>query len=219
VIRSSHGSKLLRRLMIGGVALVVPILAGCEAGNNSPELEFHPAAGGAYGSADAVTVSDAFILGGPDSTPLAKGSSAGMFLSVYNGGDSADKLISVDATSVAKSVQLTGGSIAVPGQSSTDLSGPKPKVVLRNLSKALTGGQTVTVLLTFSNAGSVELSVPVEARTTYYSTFSPPAPVPSPTKRVSVGATSPAGTATPSTSASGSASAPAGATPTPSTTP
>ncbi|HEY4703834.1 MAG TPA: hypothetical protein VIH64_18190, partial [Streptosporangiaceae bacterium] len=112
-----------------------------------------------------------------------------------------------------------GGSIAVPGQSSADLSGPKPKIVLRNLSKALTAGQTVTVLLTFSNAGSVELSVPVEARTTYYSTFSPPAPVPSPTKRVSVGATSPAGTATPSTSASGSASTPAGATPTPSTTP
>jgi copper(I)-binding protein len=219
VIRSSHGSKLLRRLMIGGVALVVPILAGCEAGNNAPELEFHPAAGGAYGSADAVTVSDAFILGGRGRVPLAKGSSASMFLSVYNGGDSADKLISVDAASVAKSVQLAGGSIAVPGQSSADLSGPEPKVVLRNLSKPLTSGQTVTVLLTFSNAGSVELSVPVEDRTTYYSTFSPPAPVPSATKRVSVGATSPAGTATPSTSASGSASTPAGATPTPSTTP
>jgi copper(I)-binding protein len=219
VIRSSHGSKLLRRLMIGGVALVVPILAGCEAGNNAPELEFHPAAGGAYGSADAVTVSDAFILGGRGRAPLAKGSSASMFLSVYNGGDSADKLISVDAASVAKSVQLAGGSIAVPGQSSADLSGPEPKVVLRNLSKPLTSGQTVTVLLTFSNAGSVELSVPVEDRTTYYSTFSPPAPVPSATKRVSVGATSPAGTATPSTSASGSASTPAGATPTPSTTP
>jgi copper(I)-binding protein len=217
VIRSRHGSKLLRRLMIGGVALVVPILAGCEAGNNSPELEFHQAAAGAYGTADAVTVSDAFILGGPDSAPLAKGGSAGMFLSVYNGGGSAEKLISVDATSVAKSVQLAGGSIAVPSQSSADLSGPKPQIVLRNLSKALVSGQTVTVLLTFSNAGSIELSVPVQARTTYYSTFSPPAPLPSATKRVSIGATSPAGTATPSTSASGSASA--GATPTPSTAP
>ncbi|HEY2277347.1 MAG TPA: copper chaperone PCu(A)C [Streptosporangiaceae bacterium] len=219
MIRSRHGSKLLRRLMIGGVALVVPILAGCEAGNNSPELEFHPAAGGAYGSADAVTVSDAFILGGQGSTPLAKGGSAGMFLSVYNGGDSADKLISVDATSVAKSVQLTGGSIAVAGQSSADLSGPEPKIVLRNLSKALVSGQTVTVLLTFSNAGSVELNVPIEDRSTYYSTFSPPAPVPSATKRVSVGATSPAGTATPSTSASASGSASTSATPIPSTTP
>jgi copper(I)-binding protein len=217
VIRSSHGSKLLRRLMIGGVALVVPILAGCEAGNDSPVLEFHPAAAGAYGSTDAVTVSNAFILGGPDSAPLAKGSSAGMFLSVYNGGDSAEKLISVDATSVAKSVQLAGGSITVPSQSSADLSGPKPKIVLRDLNQALTGGQTVTVLLTFSNAGSIELSVPVEARTTYYSTFSPPAPLPSATKSASSAATSPAGTTTPGPSASGSASA--SATPTPSTTP
>jgi copper(I)-binding protein len=217
VIRSSHGSKLLRRLMIGGVALVVPILAGCEAGNDSPVLEYHPAAAGAYGSTGAVTVSNAFILGGPDSAPLPKGSSAGMFLSVYNGGNSAEKLISVDATSVAKSVQLAGGSIAIPSESSADLSGPKPKIVLRNLTTALTGGQTVTVLLTFSNAGSVELSVPVEARTTYYSTFLPPAPLPSATKSVSSGATSPAGTATPSPSASGSASA--SATPTPSATP
>jgi len=214
VIRSSHGSKLLRRLMIGGVALVVPILAGCEAGNNSPVLEFHPAAGGAYGTADAVTISDAFILGGQGSQGLAKGASASMFLSVYNGNGSADKLIGVDATGTAKSVELTGGSVAVPGQGSADLEGPKPKVVLRNLSKALTSGQTVSVLLTFANAGSVQLTVPVEARTTQYSTYSPPAPVPTATKTASPGASA-TGTATPGASSSGSATA----TPTPSAAP
>jgi copper(I)-binding protein len=215
VIRSRHGSKLLRRLMIGGVALVVPVLAGCEAGNNSPVLDFHPAANGAYGTADAVTVSDAFILGGQDNQSLAKGASASMFLSVYNGGDSADKLISADATGTAKSVELAGGSIPVPGNGSADLEGPKPKVVLRNLSAPLTGGQTVTVLLTFQNSGSVELSVPVENRTTFYSTYSPPAPLPSPTKTAKPGASSSAGTATPGASSSGAATA----TPTPSTTP
>ena len=214
MIRSSHGSKLLRRLMIGGVALVVPILAGCEAGNNSPVLEFHPAAGGAYGTADAVTISDAFILGGQGSQGLAKGASASMFLSVYNGNGSADKLIGVDATGTAKSVELTGGSVAVPGQGSADLEGPKPKVVLRNLSKALTSGQTVSVLLTFANAGSVQLTVPVEARTTQYSTYSPPAPVPTATKTASPGASA-TGTATPGASSSGSATA----TPTPSAAP
>jgi hypothetical protein len=73
-----------------------------------------------------------------------------------------------------------------------DLEGPQPKVVLRNLSKKLTAGTTVEVLLSFQNSGSVELSVPVEARSTYYSSFSPPAPAPSATKRVNVGATSPA---------------------------
>jgi copper(I)-binding protein len=216
VIRSSHGSKLLRRLMIGGVALVVPILAGCEAGNNSPVLEFHPAAAGAYGTADAVTISNAFILGGPDNQALAKGASASMFLGVYNGGDTADKLTSVDASGAASSVQLAGGSIAVPAQSSADLEGPEPKVVLRDLSKALQSGQTVTVLLTFANAGSVELAVPVEPRTSYFSTYSPPAPASSATKKASAGATtSPAGTATPSASASSGATA----TPTPSATP
>ena len=210
MIRSSHGSKLLRRLMIGGVALVVPILAGCEAGNNSPVLEFHPAAGGAYGTADAVTISDAFILGSQGSQGLAKGASASMFLSVYNGNDSADKLIGVDASSVAKSVELTGGSIAVPAQDSADLEGPKPKIVLRNLSKSLTSGQTVSVLLTFANAGSVQLTVPIEARTTQYSTYSPPAPAPTATKTASPGASA-TGTATPGASSSESA------TPTPTT--
>jgi copper(I)-binding protein len=214
VIRSSYGSKLLRRLIIGGVALLVPILAGCEAGNGSPVLQFHPAANGAYGTTDSVSVSDAFILGGPDSQPLPAGSSASVFLSVYNGGSSADKLIGIDASGTATSVQLSGGSIAIPAQSMTDLEGPLPKVVLRGLSKPLSGGQTVKLLLTFQNAGSVELSVPVEARNSYYSSYSPPAPAPSATTPIKAGVTSPASTgATPGTSAT------APPIPTPSATP
>ena len=191
MIRTSRG-RLLRRVMIGGVALLAPILAGCEAGNGAPVLEFHPAANGAQGTADALTVSDAFILGGANGQPVPAGGSASMFLSVYNGGSTADKLVGVDTNGAAKSVQLTGGSIPVPAQSMADLEGPQPKVVLRNLSKKLTAGTTVEVLLSFQNSGSVELSVPVEARSTYYSSFSPPAPAPSATKRVNIGATSPA---------------------------
>ena len=211
MIRSSRG-RLMRRVMIGGVALLAPVLAGCEAGNGAPVLEFHPAANGAAGTADALTVSDAFILGGANGQPVPAGGSASMFLSVYNGGSTADKLVGVDTNGVAKSVQLTGNSIAVPAQSAADLEGPQPKVVLRNLSKALTSGTTVEVLLSFQNSGSVELSVPVEARSTYYSSFSPPAPAPSATKRVKVGATSPA-----SVSASANAGTGTSATPTPTT--
>jgi copper(I)-binding protein len=209
VIRTSRG-RLLRRVMIGGVALLAPVLAGCEAGNGAPVLEFHPAANGAAGSAGPLTVSDAFILGGADNQPVPAGSSASMFLSVYNGGSAADKLVGVDTAGVAKSVQLTGGSIAVPAQGMADLEGPQPKVVLRNLSKKLTAGTTVEVLLSFQNSGSVELSVPVEARSTYYSSYSPPAPTPSATKRIKVGATSPA-------SVSASPNAGTGTSPTPTT--
>jgi copper(I)-binding protein len=209
VIRSSRG-RLMRRVMIGGVALLAPILAGCEAGNGAPVLEFHPAANGAAGSTDSLTISDAFILGGANGQPIPAGGSASMFLSVYNGGSTGDKLLGVDTNGVAKSVQLTGGTIAISAQNMTDLEGPQPKVVLRNLSKPLTAGSTVEVLLSFQNSGSVELSVPVEARDTYYSSYSPPAPAPSATKRVKVGATSPASAgATPNASAS--------ATPSPST--
>ena len=60
MIRSSHGSKVLRRFLIGALALLIPVLAGCEAGNNAPTLEFHPAAAGAYGTAGAVTVDNAW---------------------------------------------------------------------------------------------------------------------------------------------------------------
>jgi copper(I)-binding protein len=211
VIRSSRG-RLLRRVMIGGVALLAPVLAGCEAGNGAPVLEFHPAANGAAGSTDSLTVSDVFILGGANGQAVPAGGSASMFLSVYNGGPTADKLVGVDTAGAAKSVQLTGGSIAIPAQNMTDLEGPQPKVVLRNLSKQLTSGTTVEVLLSFQNAGSVELSVPVEARSTYYSSFSPPAPTPSASKRVKVGATSPASVgASPNTGAGTSPSASASA--------
>ncbi|HEY2242295.1 MAG TPA: copper chaperone PCu(A)C [Streptosporangiaceae bacterium] len=200
--------------MIGGVALLAPVLAGCEAGNGAPVLEFHPAANGAMGTADALTVSDAFILGGANGQAIPAGGSASMFLSVYNGGSAADKLVGVDTDGASKSVQLTGGSIPVPAQSMADLEGPQPKVVLRNLSKKLTAGTTVEVLLSFQNSGSVELTVPVEARSTYYSSFSPPAPAPTPSasKRVSVGATSPASVnASPNTGTGSSPSASASA--------
>ena len=56
MIRSSHGSKVLRRFLIGALALLIPVLAGCEAGNNAPTLEFHPAAAGAYGTAVSTTM-------------------------------------------------------------------------------------------------------------------------------------------------------------------
>ena len=112
MIRSSHGSKVLRRLLIGALALLIPVLAGCEAGDDAPTLKFHPAANGAYGTADAVTVDNAFVLGGRNNTLLASGSSASMFLYLYKHSGSADKLISVSAPGTATSVQITGGFMA-----------------------------------------------------------------------------------------------------------
>ena len=214
MIRSSHGRKPLRRLLIGATALLIPVLAGCEAGDNAPTLQFHPAANGAYATTDAISIDNAFILGGPDNTPLPAGSSAGMFLALYNGSSTADKLTSVSVPGAATSVQVAGGSVTVPADGTAYLTGPEPKVVLRGLTSELPSGSAVTVIFTFQNAGGVTLSVPVEPQTGYYSTFSPPAPSASasPSKPAKPGAASSA-TAKPATGASAQPSASASPTP------
>lgn len=213
MIRSSHGSKPLRRLLIGATALLIPVLAGCEAGNNAPTLEFHPAANGAYASADSVGIINAFILGGNNAAgSLPAGASASMFLGLYNGGSQADKLVSVSAPGTAASVQVIGGSIALPGQQSVYLTGPAPKLVLKQLTHGLAGGQTVNVDFTFANAGAVTLQVPVEPQSGYYASYSPPAPAATPTASAK---------AHPKTSAKPTATAQPGvsASPTPTPTP
>ena len=61
------------------------------------------------------------------------------------------------------------------------LTGPQPEVVLNGLTHSLAGGQHPAGAH-FQNAGTVSLSVPVFARASYYSTYSPaPSPTPTPT--------------------------------------
>jgi copper(I)-binding protein len=216
VIRSSRGSKLLRRLLFGAIAVLVPLLAGCEAGNNAPVLQYHPAANGAYGTVDAISIINAFVLGPAGSTPLPAGSSASFFLGLYNGGSQADKLVSASAPGSAASVQLVGGPITLPAQQATYLTGPEPKLILKGLTRPLPGGQTINVVLTFQNAGSATLAVPVEPRTDYYATYSPPpGAAGAATSSPSAG---PSATPSPSSKASASAHPSASASPHPSAT-
>ena len=82
--------------------------------------------------------------------------------------------------------------------------------MLTGLTRTLASGQTVTVILTFQNAGAISLSVPVEARSTYYASYLPPAPSASPAKSAKAGATA---TPTPTLGASAQPSASPSATP------
>ena len=52
-----------RRLLLGAIAVLVPILAGCEAGANAPTVEFHQASFGNSETVGGVTIDDAFVLG------------------------------------------------------------------------------------------------------------------------------------------------------------
>lgn len=181
MIRRS-GKTVANCLLIGALALLIPATAGCEAGLNAPTLQFHPASSGAHADFNGISIINAFVLAAPSGSSVPAGSSAGMFLSLYNGGTSDDQLVNVTAGGAAASVQVSGGTVNLPVNSAVNLAGPEPSVVLNDLTKPLSGGQAIPVTLKFQHAGSVTLDIPVMPQSFYYSTYSaPPSPVPSAT--------------------------------------
>ncbi len=86
-------------------------------------------------------------------------------------------------------------------QQSVLLTGPAPKVILEGLIKPLTGGSTIRLVMTFQNAATIGLKVPVMPSAQYYSTFSAPAsPSPSPTPSKAKAGATPTPSASPSAS-------------------
>jgi copper(I)-binding protein len=196
-----------RPLLFGALAVLAPVLAGCEAGFNAPTLEYHPAAFGAYASKNGVSISNAFVLGPSPSGPEVAGGRAGVFLAITS--QDGDKLVSASAPGTASAVQILGGPVRVPAAAPVTLTGPVPRVVLTGLANPLQGGDLVTLNLTFAEAGTITMTVPVQPKAYEYATFSPP-PTPSPTATKK---------ANPSASASASGSASPGSTASPTATP
>jgi len=196
------------RMLFGALAVLAPALAGCEAGYNAPTLEYHQAAFGAYASKNGVSISNAFVLGPSPSGPEVAGGRAGVFLAITS--QDGDKLVSASAPGTATSVQILGGPVSVPAVGSADLTGPVPRVVLNGLANPLQGGTLVKLNLTFAEAGTIAMTVPVQPKAYEYATFSPPpTPPPAATKKK----------ANPSASGSASGSASPGATASPTATP
>jgi len=216
VIRASSGKTRAGRLLLGAgaLALLIPAIAGCEAGADAPTLEFHSASSGAHTVFNGITITNAFVLGAPTGSTLPSGSSASLFVSLYNGNVSSDTLVSATAPGTAGSISLNGGTVALPANAApVNLTGPEPEVVLENLSSALRGGTTIPVTFDFQHAGAVTLQVPVEAQSYQWATFSAPAASPSGAAAVSTA------TATPVTSANATVTATATASATPTSTP
>jgi hypothetical protein len=184
VIRSGWGSALPRRLLLVGVAALIPALAGCEAGNNAPTLKFHYPTDAAGTVVGQLSIRNVFVLGAPLGFSLHKGQSASLFLAVVSDG-APDTLTSIDAPGTATSVTLPAGGITVRDQHPVLLTGPRPAAFLTNLTRSVPGGTDVKIVLNFRNAGPVTLVVPVMARAAHYVTYgTPPSPTPSvsPTK-------------------------------------
>lgn len=201
-MRSGWGCALPRRLVLVAAAALLPVLAGCEAGNNAPTLEFHAPTDGATASVGLLGISNVFVVGAPLGFSLHKGQSASLFLALVNDG-APDTLTSITAPGTAASVPLPAGGITVRNMHPVLLTGPKPTVFLADLTRSLSGGTDIKLVLTFRNAGPVTLFVPVMARAAHYVTYGTPAsptasPTPSATPTRHHRATpTPSGTATP----------------------
>jgi copper(I)-binding protein len=166
-------TRWTRRLLIGAIAILVPTLAGCEAGLNAPTLEFHPASYGVSTVVNGITFDDLFVLGPALNETLPAGGQTGVFLSLSSQ-FSNDKLVAVSAPGTASSVQLLTGPITLVQGTVVNLSGPHPEIVLNGLTNPLNGGETVRLTFTFTNAGAVTLMVPVEPAAYEFATYFPP---------------------------------------------
>jgi copper(I)-binding protein len=194
-----------RRMLFGALAVLVPALAGCEAGLNAPTLTYHPAAFGAYATHDGITIDNAFVLGSSTGIVVPR---VGVFFAVVS--RDGDRLVSISAPGTAPLVRIAGGSVNLPAQVPVDLTGPEPKAVLTGVSSPLSSGSTVTLNFNFAKAGTVSMSVPVEPDAYEYATFSPPPALPTPTVTKKPN---------PSASASASGAASGSASPSPTATP
>jgi len=188
-----------RRLLFGAIAVLVPVLAGCEAGFGAPTLEFHPANFAANTVQEGISLSNVFVLGPAPGEELPAGGRAGVFLSVT--AQNGDRLVSVSAPGTATSVRVAGGSVVLPPYTLVDMSGPVPDVVMTGLTSPLRAGGDLKMEFTFARAGTITLQVPVEPSAFEYATYSPPA-IPAPSA-----SPTPGSTVVPSPGASASASA------------
>jgi copper(I)-binding protein len=170
-----------RRLLIGALAILVPALAGCEAGLNAPTLEFHQASFGTSTMVDGINIDNVFVLGPPLGSTLQAGGQASLFMALQS--STSDQLTSISAPGAASSVQLGNGPINLSPNTLVDLSGPEPLLALVGLTNPLSGGETVQVVLHFATAGAVTLMVPVEPAANEFATYSPP---PAPTASASL---------------------------------
>jgi copper(I)-binding protein len=183
--------RVPRRLFAVAAVALAGMLAGCEAGYHAPTQQWHQPTDGAGTERNGISVRNVFILGAAPAQQLPAGSDTGMFLALSNNTNRTDKLTSIQVPAATSTVQLPNDSaVTLPPHTTVLLTGPEPRVLLRDLKTAVPGGTFFDTLLTFQNAGVVKLSVPVMPASVPYATFSPaPTPTPTPTATPTVTAT------------------------------
>ncbi|MGV6848675.1 MAG: copper chaperone PCu(A)C [Marinibacterium sp.] len=120
---------------------------------------------------DAISIDDAYAR---SASKVAK--SGAIFMTIHNAGDADDRVIAArtdaakkaelhthigDANGVMRMVEVEDG-FAVPAGGDHQLARGGDHVMLMGLTRPLTQGDTVTLTLTFEQAGDVTVEVPVD---------------------------------------------------------
>ncbi len=188
-----------RRIACIAVLAALPVSA-CAAGYQAETSRERVTLTSVSGAKGSLTLRNVFFVG-----PADAGGSLPLYLAIFNGGGSDDQLVSVSSSGAGSGYVPSDSSIPAGGSlfyNNGDASVP----VLNGIKTKALVGQTVTVTLTFQQAGALTLTVPVDASggrpgPTATSSASPSA---SPSATSSA---SPSATATPSASATPSATA------------
>ncbi|GAA1839642.1 hypothetical protein GCM10009836_18520 [Pseudonocardia ailaonensis] len=169
--RARRGSRTVRLLAAGGVAVAALALAGCGAGQIAQTSLQVSAVGGANGTTGFVAVRNAeiaFPAGVTNSGAAYRtGGTAPVAMTIVNTGNTSDRLLS--ASSPAGSVTVTGEqnlspqlSLVSGDQGSTSVPGTKRFTIeITGLREDVLSGRTYPLTLTFANAGNVQVDLPV----------------------------------------------------------
>ncbi|PZG41024.1 hypothetical protein C1I98_22055 [Spongiactinospora gelatinilytica] len=199
-------TRTSRRWAIAAAAfLAAPVLAGCAAGFDATTVKHYSPTEARATTVRGIQISQGFVLGPEPGGKLPKGGSAPVYLSLTNIEQQDDQLVGV-AVNNAGTVKLAAP-IVLPRDKRVSTSGAAapgatptagtagPPLVIEGLTKELAGGEYIAMSLQFANAGAVDLTLPVVARSREFATWAP-APAPTTQQTPTTGPT-PAATATP----------------------
>ena len=190
-----------RRIACVALLAAIPLTA-CAAGYQAETSRERTTLTSVASAKGPLTLRNIFFVG-----PASAGDDLPLYLAIFNGGTTDDKLLSVSSPVSSGGFVPTDSTISAAGQTFyNEGDGSVPE--LTGMKGLVRVGQTVNVTLNFQQAGELTIAVPVQAA---MDGLSGPSPIPTPTPT----ATS---STSPSATSSVTATASAAATPTPSAT-
>ena len=174
-----------RRIACVALLAAIPLTA-CAAGYQAETSRERTTITSVAAAKGDLTLRNIFFVG-----PASAGDNLPLYLAIFNGGTTNDKLLSVSSNVSSGGFVPSNNAIAANGQvfyNEGDGSVPE----LTGIKGLVRVGQTVTVTLAFQQTGEITVAVPIETAT---DGLAAPSPIPTPTPA-----------ATPSSSASASPS-------------